>query len=242
MKATLALALFLLVVTVFPASPALANVSVSVCNQTCICIYWDGPTSSTVEVRCTGDAGWAPGGATPSSPVPGDGSWGGGTPTSSTAPGMPLSGDLYMAVSQANTAAKNAVRGDQQYSPELKWYYVPNACTKLFYGSTYSQDGYQLLNGYITYRNGEGVRDPNNANRIPCNEGVSAWTTCCNHDKYVLICNSFLNQTGPNRTATLIHEAMHVAGQRETVGGNNGDQTPPNPAQLTEAVKAACGL
>jgi hypothetical protein len=35
---------------------------------------------------------------------------------------------------------------------------------------------------------------------------------------------------------------MHVAGQNETTGGNNGDTTPPNPSQLTDAVKQACGL
>ncbi|HEV7240619.1 MAG TPA: hypothetical protein VGQ36_15380 [Thermoanaerobaculia bacterium] len=238
MRVTIGIAIALLL----PCFPLLANVSVGVCNQTCICIYWDGPGSSTVEVRCNGDGGWSPS-SSPTLPIPGDGSWGGGgTPPNSPAPGMPLETVVAMAVNQANNTAKNKVRGDRRYDPEIKYYYTPNNCTRLFYGSSFSESGYELLNGYIRYRNGEAVSDPNQSTRIPCNEGIAAWTMCCEHGKYVLICNEFMNYGPDDRVATLIHEAMHVAGQRETAGGNNGDQTPPSTSQIMAAVKAACGL
>jgi hypothetical protein len=99
---------------------------------------------------------------------------------------MPLSGELSLAVSQASSTAKRRVQGDQHYDPEAKWYYTPNNCTRLFYGSKFNEDGYNLLSSYIIYRNGEGVQDPTNTTRTPCSEGVAAWTTCCTHSKYVI--------------------------------------------------------
>jgi hypothetical protein len=161
------------------ATSAFGNASASVCNQTCICIGWSTPAGYYMEVRCVGDTGWTPGGSPPPSPVPGDGTWGGGgPPIHSSAPGPLLSGSLEPAVTEANYWATNYVKGDLMYDPELKWYYVPNNCSRLFYGSPFSQVGSDLLHSYIHYRYGQNATDPNNPSRIPCNEGLHAWTTC----------------------------------------------------------------
>jgi hypothetical protein len=246
-KARLACTVGVFVVSILWARPLDANAQVEVCNQNCICVYWQSGGDAWVEVRCPGDSGWVGSGSIPSlgsGELPGFGTWGGGTPTTSQALGLPLNTELTMLVGRAANNAKTKLHGDRVNDPEMgKNIYVPNNCTRLFQGSKFNEDGYSLLNGFVSFRSGDGVYDPNNPTSVPCNEGRAAWTTCCTHSKYVYICGaSFSALTVNDQTKVVIHETLHVAGQLEAVGGNTGGTTPPSPAQIDQAVKDACGL
>jgi len=119
-----------------------------------------------------------------------------------------------------------------------KYEFLPNTCADLFWGAPWSTNGQYLLHTYVAFRNGDGVTDPNG--HVPCSEGAAAWTTCCNHDKYIFLCNSFQNLSSSDRIYTVIHEVMHVAGQKEDTNSTFGPSNPPNPSQITAAVRSAC--
>ena len=246
---SLFIALGLAILLLLWVAPSLhANATVTVCNSNCICIYWADGGSAWVDVRCPGDSGWVGAGGVPSlqptDPLAGSGTWGSGTLSSSQALGMPLPAELLPIVDRARNTAKTKIHGERVYDPEFgKNIFVPNDCTKLFWGSQFSDDGYSLLNSYVVFREGSGVHDPNNPDSVPCSEGKAAWTTCCNFSKYVYICGSnFSSQTASHQAMILIHEVMHVAGQLENKTGNQGDTTPPSPGQIDQAVKDACGF
>lgn len=139
-------------------------------------------------------------------------------------------------VANANQTAQVRVKGDKDpYSN----FWLPDECTALFSNSPLGMNGYSLLNSYITYRHGEGVQDANG--KVPCSEGNAAWTSCCDHKKYVFICNSFANLSMSERANVLIHEAMHVAGQREDQTGTvSGPSDPPNTTQIQDMVRSVC--
>jgi hypothetical protein len=244
MRITSTARLFLLfMASLAPAVTAFANAQVEACqNNTCVCIYWFNGGSATVEVRCSGEGGaeWS-GGSNP----PDGGSWGGtgDTPNPGAAPGTILAGTLYQAVTNAQFQAKGLLRGTKQYTEDAKVYYTPNQCTQLFNGSPFSENGYSIMGEYVKFRNGEGYRDPRDPATIPCDSGIPAWTECCTHNPYVLICAGFERMGKNDQIARLIHEVMHVAGQRESQNGNTGSSyTDPNASQITQAVKDACGL
>lgn len=210
-------------------------------NQ-CLCIYWTTSAGGYLEERCPSDSGWTTQPVVP--PIPGYGTWGGdGTATNPpTAPGSPLpAGELSYEVGSANSAAARKVHGDRVYDDlSGKYIYEPTPCTDLFYGSKFNEDGWSLLNYYISYRYGEGVRDSHGS--VPCASGAAAWTECCNYQKYVFICDAFKNMSASTQQAILIHEAMHVAGQLEDGSSTSGPGDPPNTSEITSTVRAACGM
>lgn len=152
---------------------------------------------------------------------------------------MPLSGELKAAVDRAVSSAKIKTRGQRTLDPETGWYtYAPTKCSELFEGSNFNNNGYSLLSNYVVFRSGEGVQDGNG--NVPCSGSASAWTTCCNNSPYVFVCNRFQSQTSSRQTAVIVHETMHVAGQREDQNPSTGPGDPPNTDQITATVEAAC--
>ena len=204
----------------------------------CTCIYWTTSTGGYLEKRCPGDSGWVTDPSNP--PGAGDGSFGGSTVTNpTTAPGTALPSDKQMVVNQANGRAKFKVHGRRVLSDTGAYVYEPTACTMLFDGSPLNQDGYALLDSYITYRGGENLVSSDGT--TPCNEGAAAWTTCCSGARYVFVCNNFFSMTSSMQSTILIHEAMHVAGQREDKSNTAGPGDPPTTSEITSAVQSACG-
>jgi hypothetical protein len=227
-----------LVLLMLLVAPPASAASITLCGDTnqCTCITWISGGSATVEVRCP--TGEDPAGTPTTGTMPP--TWGGtGTPMGSTspAPGNALDVAQGAAVGRATTAAKNLLLGE--YDTELHRY-TDNECTNLFDGSKLGKSGHGLLTSYIVFRSGDGVRDA--AQNIPCAGNVAAWTRCCSHSPYVFICPQFANLTSEQQTATLIHEAMHVAGQREDTNTTVGAGDPPSSANITNVVNRACGL
>jgi hypothetical protein len=203
----------------------------------CLCIYWEGSSGAYLEKRCPGEAGWVTSPTGPVSPG-GDGSWAPSNPqTPPTAPGSPLQGELLLATNNAAAAAKLVIRGIRTYVEGIGYTYTPTTCSELFNASNYSTDGYQVLSGII-FRAGEGVQDAQG--NVPCAQSAQLWTRCCNNSPYVMVCNSFLSQTSKQRRNSIIHETMHVAGQREDSTSATGPGGAPTTYQISSAVDAAC--
>lgn len=172
------------------------------------------------------------------------GSWRGTGSTQSPSdphPGTVLGGDLYQSYIRATTNAINILT-EQECCIQNKPYRVPkdSPCHRLFHGNPMGMGPYNLLADYVIIRNGEGVKD--NSGNIPCNLGYPAWTKCCSHSPYIFVCNQFENLPESTAAAILIHEVLHVAGQREDTDTSIGPGDPPNTHQLTEGVRKACGL
>lgn len=233
-----------LTIAVLAALPfALTGAELALCGSQCVCITWISGASAYVEVRCPaeGTSGWSSGGSTPDGS---NGSWGGtGTsqPAPSPLPGMPLDSQTNFYVNGANGKAVTKTRGEKVTdagTPKGTW--VPTACTDLFLHSPLGKTGVELLSGYVVYRDGAGVVDGQGVNR--CASGsVAAWTTCCQHDPVVYICPTKFEQMSVNdRANVLIHEAMHVGGQREDTNGSVGPGDPPNTVQINDVVARAC--
>lgn len=222
-----------------------AAIQISFCGQqnSCVCIDWTGPSSSWIEVRCpqSEDSGWTqdPTGETVNDP---DGTWGGpGAEQPSDEPGSPLSGSLLFSWNLAYNVAENRLRGDSNCCLGGKPYYTPNECTMLFNGNPMGRTGKYLLTEYINPRRGDGVVGPKG--KVPCdNAGISVWTTCCQHDPDVFVCSRFENQPRDFAAALVIHEVLHVAGQREESDPGEEPLPPPTPAEITDAVREACDL
>lgn len=231
----------LVVVSLLLATGGTASANVWFCdgdgngNPECLCIAWATPQGEKLEMRCPSSGGNPPGGTPPGYIPP---TWGGGgTPQNpSSAPGMPLSGITLMNVNNAHNNAKILVAGD--YDPDSR-FWLPNECTALFNGNKMGVSARGIMD-YVVYRSGVGHQDA--SGNVPCNGGVSAWTTCCTHTKYVFICDSrFNNLPAAERAYYLIHEAMHVGGQLENGTGTvTGPSDPPNSDQITAEVKKAC--
>src|SRR5688572_20188432 len=172
-----------------PAESALANIWFCDGNgdgtKECLCIAWQVPGGEKLEMRCNGGGGSAPPGY--SNPIPPTWGGSGSQPPSEPAPGMPLPMspvNLAGMVANANQTAYVRAKGDKDpYST----FWIPDECTALFNNNPFGLSGYSLLNGYIVYRHGEGVQAPDGT--TPCSAGAAAWTTCCEHKKYVFICN-----------------------------------------------------
>jgi hypothetical protein len=203
----------------------------------CLCIAWAVPGGERLEMRCPGSGGNPGGGDTPP-----DGyiqpTWGGGgTPVvTSPAPGMPLSAAMSSIVSGAQNRAKSLVAGDRDPSTGFR---IPNECTFLFNGNLLGKSASSIM-ASVLFRSGTGLKD--SSGREPCADpNVSAWTQCCNHSPYVFICDRFTNLSPSEQAYTLIHEAMHVAGQRENgTTSVTGPNDPPNADQITNTVQKAC--
>ncbi len=219
-----------------PAAEAEANASIWFCNNGCLCVAWPTPEGERLEVRCSDGGGSAPPGYTNPVIPPTFGGSGTKPPAQTIHPGNPLPADLNFKVTNANTTAKVEAKGDKDpYST----FWIPDECSALFNSAPLHMSGYSILDGYVIYRHGEGVKDA--AGNTPCSSGAAAWTSCCEHKPYVFICNAFGNLSAAEQANTLIHEALHIAGQREdgstTVGGPSD---PPNPGQIQDKVRAVC--
>lgn len=203
----------------------------------CLCIAWATADGEKLEMRCPGSGGNPGGGSTPPQGYIPPTWGGGGTPaTPSSAPGMPLVGVTSVNVNSASTTAKNLVAGDRDPSTGFR---IPNECTFLFNGNRLGKSASSIM-GSITYRSGVGLRD--SSGNVPCDGGVAAWTTCCDHSPYVFICDAEFNKmSSAMRAYILIHEGMHVGGQLENGTTTvTGPADPPNSDQITTTVRNAC--
>ncbi|HEX8152801.1 MAG TPA: hypothetical protein VF698_06745 [Thermoanaerobaculia bacterium] len=225
----------LTIATLFVIAADLSAATVQACGQGCVCITWTFSTGAYIEVRCPDD-GLAPAGE------PTDTSSWGGTSTNylplGPAPGTPLDAETGAKVQSAETDAYDKLRRER-LADGPAGSTLPNDCADLFLEAPWSERGAWLVSSYIIYRNGTGVIG--NDGTTPCASGVPAWTTCCRHEPYVFICPSAFNGlSATDRALTLIHEALHVAGQREDKNSTFGPSDPPSSGQINAAVRAAC--
>ncbi len=123
---------------------------------------------------------------------------------------------------------------------QVAWHLgAPTSCSMLFDNSPLGMSGVEILNGYVVFRRGEGVTHGSNVK--PCeNPTTGAWTTCCNHDRVIFLCDRFAGFATSFAATLLIHEGLHVAGQLEDTSPSTGPGDPPTAGQLTSAVEAAC--
>jgi hypothetical protein len=194
---------------------------ISLCHVDCVCIFW--AITATQEVRCPQSSGLPSGWGNP--PDGSSGSWGGsGTskPAPSPLPGNPLDPETTMARDSARKLAIEKLRGEKV--TDLKGVWEANECTNLFLNSPLGRSGASLLGSYVVFRDGTGKKDAQGVDQ--CATGISAWTTCCQHVS--------------DRAGILIHETMHVGGQREDTNGTTGPDDPPNTSQIKDAVNKAC--
>jgi len=211
----------------------------------CLCIDWDGPASTYIEVRCpsAGESGFTtdPNGHLPPGYGGGGGWQGPGGGQTSDNPGKPTSGELTFAINNAKSIARLRLKGDSECCLAGKPYNVPNECTKLFVGNPLGMLGAGLLDNYVNFRDGTGVHAPDGT--VPCNSGGTAmWTTCCAHDPDVMVCSSYKNLGVNDAAAIMIHEVLHVAGQPEDATPGIGPGDFPTTNEITQRVKDACNL
>lgn len=164
----------------------------------------------------------APGGGGGSTPSPGGGGGGGG---GSSAPGVPLSGELLARANQARTIALDKLANPQ--------------CATLFSGYPAPwNNGAYILGSYAALRGGSGTP--------ACSSGaVAAWTLQAArptdpviHSNFIVLCGGFLNISSPNERANrLVHEALHIAGLRESPPDTSAMTT----TQIDAMVRGACG-
>jgi hypothetical protein len=228
-------------------APAAAKVKISLCGPDCLCIEYDEDFGTHIEVRCNlsggggGEGGWTTIEPGPNEPAPdGPGSFGGdGDPGEETTPApcnpVPVARQpkLNSAISSAKT------RLTRVGPPENR---QPTTCTTLFRNSPLGMPGLTLLDPnapfHAIFRYGENCTLPNGDQ--PCNSGVAAAATCCTHSPYVYICDAFDNRTTTEAALLLIHELLHVAGQKEDTTTSAGPGDPPTTNQLNDVVRAAC--
>lgn len=223
-----------------------AAATVTICSKQpdCVCVTWERVGGEWLEVRCPeygGDPGWTrdPGGGDIVDPDPGWEGPGGEQPPSN--PGDPLSGEDKFAWDKAADLAWEKLRGDRNCCIAGKPYYTPNECTKLFLNNHLGRLGADLVKNYINARYGQGLKDAQGD--TPCSQsGIAAWTTCCDHDPDILVCDSFKNLSTSAAAAIVVHETMHVAGQPEDTTSSVGPDDPPTTSQITARIKEACGL
>lgn len=230
-------------------SPASAKVTVTLCGPGCICIDYTKDTGSYIEVRCTGgggggggDGGWTTIEPGPNDPAPDNpGSFGGdGDPGSPTDPHPcnPVSGALLQKLTQAKTWATTKLSWIGP--PENR---QPTTCTHLFRNSPLGVSGKSLIDGsspfQAVFRNGQSCT-LHNGDPSPCGSGTAAVATCCEHSPYVYLCDSFADLSQTDAGIRLIHELLHVAGQKENTTPSTGPGDPPTTNQLNDLVREAC--
>jgi hypothetical protein len=234
------------ILAALPGVDALAMASHCGPTGECVCITWTVTGGAVVEVRCpaggTSKSGWSDTG----DPKDADGSRGSyGGAGARQSPPSPLPGTILdpittQAVTNARKTAIEKTRGTKIVDEGTgKQTWEANECTNLFNNSPLGLKGAYLLGSYLVFRDGTGVKDGNN--RDVCATGVPAWTTCCDHDPVVFICpGSYSRLTSERQAFTLIHEALHVAGQKEDTNTTVGPGDPPNTSQIGADVASAC--
>lgn len=154
----------------------------------------------------------------------------------SSGPGNVLSPSLQGRVNTGITVAKKKLLG--VLNPYLEP--VETVCSGLFLGFKDYQDGAWILTVWTKFRGGEGVKD--SKGNTPCSSNTAAWTFSCPenqvcHHRYIYICNKFSNLTAEQAGLKLIHEAWHIAGQKESPAVPNA----PTSSQIDSMVLNACG-
>ena len=66
--------------------------------------------------------------------------------------------------------------------------------------------------------------------------------TSTKRSAHVPVCNAFLQFAGDTAEAMLIHEWLHIAGQREDTNSTYGPNDPPNSDQIQRVVGEACDV
>jgi len=115
---------------------------------------------------------------------------------------------------------------------------LATTCSALFEGSPLGREGADLIQNYVVFRDGTGVKAPDGTK--PCDADVRAWTTYGKHSPVVYLCDSFSTTNNTEAAYYLIHETLHVAGQMEDKDSAFGPGEPPNTAQIQAVVKDAC--
>ena len=196
-------------------------------NPGCLCIDWDTPGGSHIEIRCPASSVWKVGSTIIGGTFSGRGAADTSLPPSTLTPIQRIS------VEEASILAKNLLSGLSGN----------HQCIALFNGSPLLNNSWVthpllLIGDYVVWANGEGVRD--SQGRRPCS-WADAWTTCCGHTRTVFICDSFTQRSLTGRAHAMIHEALHVAGQLEDSSNNSaGPGDPPSPDHIDDAVARAC--
>lgn len=245
-------ALALVPVSLAIPTPVAAKVKVTLCGPGCICIDYDKGSSSHIEVRCTGGGGggggagggggWTTIPPEPNDPAPdGPGSFGGdGDPGAPVDPHPcnPVTGALSQKLTQAKAWANSHLSWIGP--PENR---QPTTCTHLFRNSPLHLSGKSLLDGaapfHAIFRNGQNCT-LHNGEPSPCSSSTAAVATCCEHSPYVYLCDSFAGLSQSDAGIRLLHELLHVAGQKEDSTPTTGPGDPPTTNQLNDLVREAC--
>ena len=202
---------------------------------TCTCVSWN----ASFEIRCPGITNWREL-STPPNPRPNRNPGGGGSGApGGNPPGGNLMDDQELLNSFNNALSIALERGRlSAMLPKSHPDYEPTDCMELFapYGPSMS-NGKWLINQFIIFRTGEGVQSNGEA---PCSvQGKRAWTLNAGSAyPYVFICKQLQYLPPSVAASTLIHEALHVAGLKES------PQYPgkPTSAQIQAKVKQECNL
>ena len=222
----------LFVLSVLFGEPAEAHLSRCSFDPSCICITWSFESGSTIEIRCpesTGSPdGWAAPAQNPNSPpeiVDGRGSFSGSGHFDG--PAFLMGSNTTFAQDRKLVAGKRiALRRLQELE----------TCRALFANSPLTENPQWLLSK-IQWRNGQ------NAPESTCDEPDSVATHVGqSHNIQVLLCPSFVNLNDGQAAVIILHEALHVAGQRENGDGSVGPGNPPGSASISRAVADACEI
>lgn len=115
-------------------------------------------------------------------------------------------------------------------------------CAQLFANTSYNMhNGVYIIRDFTIYRDGTNTLE---AGRRLCVGSRPAYTR--QHGRRVLLCrDAFLGQTESEAAITIIHEALHTAGQSECLvarpaGPNNNPPPCPTTEMLNDAVRRAC--
>ncbi len=249
MRSWLRASFFLIIILHLSVDPARANLQA--CGD-CICIEWSLDTGIYIEVRCTeasgggADGGWAltppPTGSVPDN----GGSFGGNTnlnPYSSPPPGTSVpSGPKTDKLNSAKSSAGSKLALNCHKDPvdqQIKCW--ETTCTSLFANNRTHMPGSQIF-GSAVFRYGQNFSYlADGVTRTPCQETNApiAFVRAIN-DRYIFLCDTFFGFAPPTASLLLIHELLHVAGQREDLNGVAGPNNPPSSDAIQDEVENAC--
>lgn len=209
----------------------------------CVCILWIGDLQSWMELRCPiGEDYVTENPPDDGYPNGGNGSMGGtgvALPPPSQLPGNPLKTLQIAKLNTSRPVAITKMRRQRASDPSLPpGTTLATTCSALFEGSPLGREGADLIQNYVVFRDGTGVKAPDGT--VPCNADTRAWTTSGFHDPVVYLCDSFATTNSTEAAYYLIHETLHVAGQMEDRDSAFGPDEPPNTAQIQAVVRDAC--
>ena len=197
-------------------------------DPACLCITWYSAASARVEVRCPDYGGWTNQTAGPVSNPPtiedpagsfrGNGLFEGGffhAPSVSLAQQRKLSSAIYVARDRLESLR----------------------CAGLFQNSPLTENALWLLSK-IQWRNGE--LDPAGFCTEPDVKAYYRHPSV--HEPIVYLCDAFTGQTLSEAATTVIHELLHVAGQREDDTWQAGPGDYPISRGITFVIEEACNL